>query len=291
MILPGNSITTHITRRFSCRKYLKRPIDADRQQQLQASMAQIPLGPFGNKARFELIAATERDRRILRGLSTYGFIRNATGFIIGATKSGEMCLEDYGYLLEILILRATGLGLGTCWLGGTFLKSPFFRKISVAAGEKVPAVASVGLIADEVRVRDAKLRRYLGATFRKSWKDLFFASDFSHPLVLEDVGLYATPLEMVRIAPSASNKQPWRIVRSQDCWHFYLARAPGYREGVASRIRGVEDLQRVDMGIAMCHFELTVREMGLPGAWKIEDPGLEQPNLLTEYVATWMPGD
>ena len=32
------------------------------------------------------------------------------------------------------------------------------------------------------------------------------------------------------------------------------------------------DLQRVDMGIAMCHFELAARERGLAGRWVVEQP-------------------
>jgi hypothetical protein len=47
------------------------------------------------------------------------------------------------------------------------------------------------------------------------------------------------------------------------------------------------DLQRVDMGIAMCHFELTAREAGLSGEWLRAEPDIEKPDSLTEYVVTW----
>jgi hypothetical protein len=47
------------------------------------------------------------------------------------------------------------------------------------------------------------------------------------------------------------------------------------------------DLQRLDVGSGMAHFELTALEIGLSGDWVIEDPGLakEQPERV--YVATW----
>ena len=45
-------------------------------------------------------------------------------------------------------------------------------------------------------------------------------------------------------------------------------------------------MQRIDMGIAMCHFELTLREMGLPGQWLHAQPGIEKPDKLTEYIVT-----
>ena len=68
---------------------------------------------------------------------------------------------------------------------------------------------------------------------------------------------------------------------------FYLRRTPGYRE--RNRLLfGVQDLQRADMGIAMCHFELSAKELGLKGSWVVEDPALPLPDK-TEYVVTWRP--
>ena len=97
---------------------------------------------------------------------------------------------------------------------------------------------------------------------------------------------------MVRLAPSASNKQPWRIVKDGSAWHFYLQRTPKYGPGsVVFNVMKLADLQRVDMGIAMCHFELTARELGLDGKWARMNPGLEIPDERTEYVVSWVESD
>lgn len=101
-------------------------------------------------------------------------------------------------------------------------------------------------------------------------------------------GRYAEPLEMLPLGPSASNKQPWRVVQGGEAWHFYLQRTPGYGKG--SLLFGVlrlADLQRVDIGIAMCHFEMTAGEFGLKGKWEVCDPGLAVPDAGTEYIVTW----
>ena len=79
-------------------------------------------------------------------------------------------------------------------------------------------------------------------------------------------------LEVVRWAPSASNKQPWRVVRGRKRWHFYLARTKGYGKGLLTSLVKLADLQRVDMGIAMCHFELAAREAGIEGRWVTDRP-------------------
>lgn len=47
------------------------------------------------------------------------------------------------------------------------------------------------------------------------------------------------------------------------------------------------DLQRVDMGIAMCHFELTARERGLTDRWVVDKQSIEKPDENTEYIASW----
>ena len=123
-----------IGQRFSCRRYDARPIEAEKQKVLRAFLAAMPAAPFATPVRLELAAASAEDSQALKGLGSYGLIRGAAGFIIGAVKSGPRDLEDFGYLMELAILQATGLGLGTCWLGGTFTKSSFARKIA-ATGE------------------------------------------------------------------------------------------------------------------------------------------------------------
>lgn len=93
---------------------------------------------------------------------------------------------------------------------------------------------------------------------------------------------------MARLAPSASNKQPWRVVRDGAGWHFYCQRTPGYGKGsFIFTVLRIADLQRLDVGIAMCHFELTARQLGLPGRWVSADPGLEPVDKHTLYISSW----
>jgi len=288
-------ITEIIRQRFSCRTYLERPIEEEKRKRLQEEMALLRAGPLrdalhpaGAPLRFVLVAATEQDREALRGLGTYGFIRGASGFIVGAVGRGVEDLEGYGYAMERLILLATDLGLGTCWLGGFFSRGRFADKVSATEEEQVPAVAAVGIIADVARARNTLLRRQIHADSRLPWEKLFFRGGFGVPLGREEAGACATPLEMVRLGPSASNKQPWRLVQDGNDWHFYLQRTRGYGRGLASALLRIADIQRLDMGIAMCHFELTTRELGLRGGWVVHEPAIAKPDELTEYTVSWV---
>lgn len=284
----NKSIIELIKQRSSWRSYRDQPLNADIQKQLEDFMTKNNAGPFGSLCRFSLVAAEPGDNETLKGLGTYGFISGARAFIIGAVKQSKKNLEDYGYLMEQIILFATSLGLGTCWLGGSFNKSNFAKKIETKEDEIVPAVSPVGYRTEKRNIMDRLVRWGAGSKMRFPWEILFFHEKFNTPLSYQLAGAYAVPLEMVRLAPSASNKQPWRIVKElgKPVFHFYLQRSRGYQKNM--EIFNSVDLQRLDMGIAMCHFELTAKETNLHGKWEIIPPvGLTLPEQ-TEYIVSWL---
>ena len=281
-------ITDLIHQRFSCRSYTKEPLRASHRQLLADFVAASPSGPSGSEVRIELVAAIEQDSKALKGLGTYGFVKGATAFLIGAIGPGEKNLEDLGYLVERIVLYATDLGLGTCWLGGSFTKSSFAKRIAVRGDERVPAVVAAGYPAPKRGTVDSMVRQMAHARQRLPGEQLFFDGAFGAPLAPTAAGDLAVALEMVRLAPSASNKQPWRIVKDGAVWHFYLQRTKGYREGRIMRLMKIDDMQRIDMGIAMCHFALAAAELGRQGRWEQREPPLEKPDELTEYIVSWI---
>jgi nitroreductase len=282
-------ITEIIKKRYSCRTYTTTPISHDLQISLKAFLSENRTGPFGAKVRFKLITATAAEQNDLKDLGTYGVIKNAPGFIIGTVKGGSNNLEDFGYAMEKNILFATRMELGTCWLGGTFTKSTFADKISVEPDESIPAVTAIGYTAPRKSLIEKSMRLGAGANNRKPWQTLFFKKMFTQPLSTKNSEKWNLPLEMVRIGPSASNRQPWRIIKEADSnrFHFYLQRSKGYQ--TRNRIFfGLADLQRVDMGIAMCHFEMTAVDIGLSGKWHFDEPDIGKLPKQTSYVASWV---
>ncbi len=280
-------VTELIKRRYSCRNYLEAPIDEERCNQLRRFVSASQAGPLGTPVRLGVIAATHKDPDALRGLGTYGFIKGATGYIVGAVGQGRHNLEDFGYLMERVVLFAADLGLGTCWLGGTFTKSSFARRFGVQQEEEIPAVASVGYDSEQPYPPDSVSLRAANSNHRLPWENLFFDGQFGKPLLPQAAGHYATALEMVRLGPSASNKQPWRIVHEGQRWHFFIERSFLYGPRALGLV-GIADMQRLDMGIAICHFDMVASELGLPGEWHIEAPALSVPGSRIEYSATWV---
>ncbi len=274
------SISETIRVRRSCRTYSDRPIEPERLAELKGFLASNTRGLFGNATRFKLLDFNELGTDEIRTLGTYGVIRGARLFIAGVVRKQPKAMEDYGYCLEKIILKATSLGLGTCWLGGTFRRRGFAGVMNLADAEYLPAITPVGYPGEKRSLIDRLFRFSAGSDRRKPWNELFFDRDADTPLPRESTGRYEIPLECVRLAPSASNKQPWRIVRDQGTFHFYLSRTPGY-DNIIKDIR----LQNVDMGIAMCHFELSAKELGEDGVWEVHPPQTSSGDR--EYIVSW----
>jgi hypothetical protein len=273
--------------RYSCRTFQTRPLLTQDIGALSELFQPLQTGPLGTPIRYQLIAAREDETEELRGLGTYGFLKDPTAFILGAVQDATGALEDFGFQMEILVLKATELGIGSCWLGGTFTKSRFVRMMDLGDGYYIPSIIALGYPADSKGWFERLTRSYAGADRRYPWDKLFFQDGFNQPLLPSEAGPYQEPLELVRLAPSASNKQPWRIVHLGPYWHFYLQRTKNYPPPVFDLLLGLADLQRIDLGIAMAHFALSAQERGLAGSWQRSDPDLHQPDPRLEYNISW----
>lgn len=282
LVSADSSVIETIRRRISVRNYDERPIvpeDYMAIEEYTTNQANL-IGPFGGKVRLELVRVSKNvsDKGIKLG--TYGMIRHPKAYLIGIIgEKSPRTLLDFGYAFEQLVLFLTARGLGTCWLGGTFTRNSFERELELAEGEIIPCITPIGYPKDKQGVLQSALRYMVKADQKKGWEELFCRGSFGKPLREAEAGKFAVPVEMVRLGPSASNKQPWRLVLSEDgrTVHFYLAHTPRYSD----------TMQRIDMGIAMCHFETACRSQDLKGQWTDADPGLAPADSGTEYIISW----
>jgi nitroreductase len=278
--MSGPALTEAIRQRISRRTYDGRVPDEKTKEELRTFFRVNTRGPFGNPLRFDLIDLREAEQAELKSLGTYGVIKGASLFIAGAVTRGARAMEDYGFGMERNILFATTLGLGTCWLGGTLNRAGFARKIGLKPEELMPAISPVGYPAEKRSLTDRAFRFMAKSDRRKPREELFFDEKPGNPLLKGKSDPCGQALESVRIGPSASNRQPWRIIRQGAAFHFFLARTPGY-----DKMLGEIRLQEVDMGIALCHFELAAAELGIAGSWQQANPGFNAETW--EYVVSW----
>ena len=274
-----NNIIQIISNRKSTRTFLNKSISEETKEKIKDYINTLT-NPFGEKISYEIIENTNRNTN--EKLGTYGIIKNPSNYIIAKLDNHDkFSLEALGYELEELILYLSDMGIGSCWLGGTFNRGQFAKAVSLQEKEIIPVIIPIGFIAEKKTITDKVMRRMSKGDHRKDWKDLFFKGDFNNSLTNEEAGRYRNVLEMVRLGPSASNKQPWRIIQDGSNYHFYENVAPGY-----SKIFPY-DIQRIDLGIAAAHFRLTAREIGLEGSFDIREPQITKPDNI-EYKFTWI---
>ena len=211
------------------------------------------------------------------GLSSPVIVGTDT-YIAGKMHRVPHAEEAFGFTFEKVVLFAEGLGVGATWIAGTMKRDAFEKAMALSDGEVMPCVSPLGYPAKKMSVRESLMRKGIKADGRLAFGDLFFDGSFDKPLTAETAGALARVFEAVRLAPSAVNKQPWRAVLSGNKVHFYEKRSGGYDNGVW-------DIQKIDMGIALCHFELAVNELGIKTEFEISDPGFDAKNAV--YTASF----
>lgn len=177
--------------------------------------------------------------------STYGTIKGAAGFIPVAfdiNDSGAALLV--GQYIERLALSLTQAGIGTCWIGGTFKASSFSK--TTDSPSKINIVIACGIAADKQRLRDRITQTIFKCASRKPFDSLFTQPDNSP---IQQQSAWRPLLEAMRLAPSAINAQPWRVVVDGNVAHIFGI----IRNG----------LNFVDLGIGLEHIVLSAQEKNL----------------------------
>lgn len=149
----------------------------------------------------------------------------------------------------------------------------FENAVKLGSDERMYCVSPLGYPAKKMSLKETAMRIGVKADQRKKADELFFDSDFTTPLHT-DSGIIQNALEAVRQAPSAVNKQPWQIVKHGNAFHFYEKHNKGYTGEKTG------DMQKIDIGIALCHFMLIAG-----GTLSVADPGISAAKD-TEYIAT-----
>ena len=138
--------------------------------------------------------------------------------------------EKVGYYGERLLLAATGLGLGTCWVGGTFDRSA----LPVEEWEEIVCVSPVGLVRKEETLKERVVR----ASIHRGSKSIAQMTEADRPLTSQET----IAMELVQRAPTARNTQK------------VVFRFRG--EEISAWVPEDAPFDLVDLGICKYHFEV-----------------------------------
>jgi nitroreductase len=271
------SILDTIKNRTSFRTFKPIPLSPADKGSLEAFIRENDTGLDNERIPFGIIEKKTGEKPMKLD---YGIIRGHSTYVMGASKASVTSRVNYGYIMEKVVLKATEMSLATCWVG-YFDPDYFSGDIKLEKGYEIPSIVVVGYPTAGPSLLDKVVRFTAKSAKRQEWGVLFFNYHSKAVLSPESVKKYSDSLEMVRLAPSSGNTQPWRVFfdATVDEFHFYKKSVSGRYEA--------KGLHEIDVGIAMSHFELVSVYNGLSGGWiKHAEEGIKAMNDL-RYIATW----
>jgi len=245
-----------IHRRFSVRSYADRPVDRALLERLM-SLAENAEHVSDVATRVALISGVNEVKRVLTFMiGSYGLVQNARHLLAGIIpEDSEAARVDLGYVLEQVVLEATRLDLGTCWITGSYNAERAEDALALAPGEVAAAVCALGYPTEEGlgRLHTQLIRRLAGGHKRKPLTDIVFSERWGGAWSPDDADpALVTMLKHARLAPSAHNAQPWR----------FILRADGLALAVVKPMF-------IDAGIVMSHVSLAAEAAERQGQWEL----------------------
>ncbi len=274
--------------RRSCRSFQTRKMtNADHNELMESVRVHMEEPQLGKSpVRFEYISAP---------LAVWPTV-NATEFLIAITPKeyDRVAVIDVGRNLQKIVMDATRMGLGTCWIG------PGADHVSITRDlgdrfdpekEHIICVCAVGYKSSYIpiflRIFNAQFKRRLPLS------KLFFADvDFEHPLDLDTAPFnrFGRNYEICQWAPSSYNGQTTRCVATTEengelkSFDFYATTASRYYAPVA-------------LGIWCANWEMGCETLDIHGHFAVLSAGergipVEKTRpQLPRYDVSWIPDE
>jgi hypothetical protein len=209
--------------RRSQRQFDGRALEADAAAALRAACAEA-----NEECGLHLQLVTDEREAFEGGLASYGSFKGVANYLALVGPKGAETQRALGYHGERIVLLAYALGIGSCWVGGTFRR----RKASFELGEneRLHLVVALGYA-----VAPGSPRRSKDASKVASAEG-------------EVPDWFASGVAAALLAPTALNQQRF---------HFALKQAGA--SGSVPVVRATTSrgpFAQVDLGIACYHFEL-----------------------------------
>jgi len=244
-----NTLYEAIFKRKSIRNYDSAPIDQNLLKQISDNLDSLNPMLTGIKTEFTIISPNQVTRKLRI---------NAPHYIAAFAEVKDLYKVNIGYMLQQMDLYFSANGLGSCWLG-------------------IPQPTK--------EVKDSSnLEFIILMSFGKPKETLYriSASEFKRQSLSEitDIENAEELLDPVRLAPSAINLQNWYFTGNKNEIHAYSAKS-----GVLRNIVG-GSYYPINMGIALCHLQLSAERNGLKTKFVFDSSKVKSPPKNLEYVAT-----
>lgn len=235
-----------IFHRKSVRKYSRRELPQETLQKIEDFWEQTEQIDSEEPVILKILPADHMKMRV-------GMSYNAPYYIAVYAADTEKGLVNAGFRLQQMDLWLSAHGIGSCWL---HMMIPD-QGNAMADGMPCQITMSIGYSEEE-------LHRSRSAEFKRNRLDQ-----------ITNGGDYDTELEAVRIAPSATNSQPWYFEQTRSRIRAYMIQ--DNQGGEAYR-----KLHKMDMGISLCHLYLAASHNGRFEGFEREKAGTHKNNA--DYI-------
>jgi nitroreductase len=173
-----------IRTRKSTRNYKDKDVE---EEKINLILEAARLAPsWANKQCWNYVVVSDKEKiqKLAAGIIN-SWMKNTTLVIVACAdpkKSGSKNGMDY-YLVDVaismehLVLAATSLGLGTCWIGG-FDETKVKKILNIPEKIKVVAMTPIGYPSDE-GIRNKLARKVIRADTRKALEDMVHFNEWS----------------------------------------------------------------------------------------------------------------
>ena len=210
------------------RKYSDEKLTAEELTKVKEYLQQLkPLVPE-IQVRYEIVPCSETNCKF-----------NAEYCLIVYSREADLWLANIGYMLEQWDLYLSTLNIGVCWYG--------MGKVEQAEKDGL----NYGIMLAFGKNSEEDFRKETTEFNRKQLKDFWQVVGDSN-LDLLAVG------ETARLAPSAVNSQPWKVVEESNTLKIYREKG---KTPVLSNIL-FKHWNKVDIGIFLCFFDVALESEG-----------------------------
>lgn len=226
-----------LQQRHSVRAFTEESLTMEHVKKLKSLLTMINTHQQGLK--FQLITD---DPDPLAGFSkSYGVFTNPKNYVAAVVDmAAPDVFERAGYYAEQFVIKAVELGIGTCFVGGTYDEHKV--KAQLRAGEKVLFLILLGYPLNKTKLvarMMAKLVHRKVMTFEQ-----FFEPQRELNAAISENPILQVGLEGVACAPSALNKRPVRL----------FIDSAGENKEICAKVDDSNPKNLIDLGIAKYNY-------------------------------------
>lgn len=226
-----------LRKRRSVRSFTDESLSDEIIKKLRAELTMINTHEYGLK--FQLF--TDDSNPFDGFKKSYGAFENARNYMAAVVDTAAPnVLERAGYFAEQFVIKAVSLGLGTCFVAGTY--DPNSVNVYLRAGEKLLFIVLLGYQNDKTRFMERIMVKMVH--LKKMTPDDFFEPKSELALAKNNFPELETGLQAVAYAPSAVNKRPTRL----------FLKVKNGENKICARVPESNSKWLIDLGIAKFNF-------------------------------------